>query len=485
MISMFNWEKLCSNRAGFEDLRNELVTGSGCYILDNVKMPASCNNAVCTIEFRYYSDTRVTIKCCEAPVEYNGHNEAIAQWLTTGIKEFCSFDALCEFLSSFSHDIPIEPRPTVRNTEPSDTEPVAPTRRPKMRYNKDALTVPETHQKYLVLDKDSLIIDLSEEIYGQDDNILKIAHLVCNHLATKHKSRPLSIFLYGPTGIGKSAIVEALVRAINRQLDSKQAFAYRPVDCTQFQDRADISRLTGAAPGYVGFDEPGVFAILEDNPNTVFVFEEIEKAASNATEVIMQALETGKQETNGKTLKNGNNFYDLSNCIVFFTSNVELKESKSLGFATAEPRSATQQQAGTETLNIARLIGEETREAKVKLAETGKFRREVIGRMNAIIKFNPITGDAIKDIAAKCISNIAERDHYLYVVEIDTGVLQEFLNVTAGEVESFGVRALRNEAEYYFSDALREFSHSHKDYEYIRISGTLDNVVITTATPEQ
>ena len=77
-------------------------------------------------------------------------------------------------------------------------------------------------------------------------------------------------------------------------------FLYGP---TRFQDRADISRLTGAAPGYIGFDEPDVFAILEDNPKTVFIFEEIEKAANNATEVIMQAMETEKQETNGKTLK--------------------------------------------------------------------------------------------------------------------------------------------------------------------------------------
>lgn len=484
MNTMFDWKKLCSNERGFDELYDELRASNGLYILDNVKMPETCNDVVCTIEFKYYSDSRIILTCSDAPLVYTGSNSNIASWLNSGVKEFNNFNELKQFLYSFSGDYsttvisePYNESVSSSNSH-EDNEISAPPPRPKLKYNKEALTIPETNKKYLIVDKEKLIIDLNDEIFGQEENILKIAHLICNHLATKHKSRPLSIFLYGPTGIGKSAVVETLVNAINEQIDPDKSFAYRPVDCTQFQDRADISRLTGAAPGYIGFDEPGVFAILEDNPNTIFVFEEIEKAANNATEVIMQAMETGKQETNGKTLKNGNNFYDLSNCIIFFTSNVEVNEKKKLGFAA---ESHVSRGGSTETLsvqNVARIIGNETKIAKTKLAETGKFRREVIGRMNAVIKFNPISGDAIKDIAAKCISNIAAKDHYLYVTEIDTEILQEFLNVTAGEVENFGVRALRDEAQYYFSDALREISHSHKDYEHIKISGTLDNIII-------
>ncbi|MBQ8183783.1 MAG: ATP-dependent Clp protease ATP-binding subunit [Clostridia bacterium] len=478
---MFNWKRLCSNENSFEELHDELKAGNGLYILDNVKMPETCGDCVCTIEFKYYSENRIVLSCSGAPVDYLGTDTQIAEWLTTGTKEFGNFDEVKTFLSKFKSDRclnsedDIIPVSVVENG--TSAEVAKP--RPKVKYDKDNLTVPESNKKYIVIDKDKLILELNDEIFGQEENIAKIAHLVCNHLATKHKSRPLSVFIYGPTGIGKSAVIEALVAAINRQIDKDKAFAYRPVDCTQFQDRADISRLTGAAPGYVGFDEPGVFAILEDNPNTVFVFEEIEKAANNATEVIMQAMETGKQETNGKTLKSGENYYDLSNCIIFFTSNIEINEKKNIGFAfpVNHDRKDAQAKAICST-NIARIIGKETKEAKVKLAGTGKFRREVIGRMNAIIKFNAITGDAIKDVAAKCISNLAEKDHYLYVTEIETGVLQEFLNVTAGEVENFGVRAVRDEAQYYFSDALRVYSHTHADYAHIKITGTLDNVVI-------
>ncbi len=479
---MFNWKRLCSNENSFEELHEELRAGNGLYILDNVKMPETCSGCICTIEFKYYSENRIVLSCSGAPIDYLGTDDQIKNWLTTGTQEFGSFDEVKAFLSKFKNDrqsISADEEVVPLNVPENDKQVDEVKPIPKVKYDKESLTVPESQKRYTVIDKDKLVIELNDEIFGQEENIAKIAHLVCNHLATKHKSRPLSIFIYGPTGIGKSAVVEALVSAINKQIDKEKAFAYRPVDCTQFQDRADISRLTGAAPGYIGFDEPGVFSILEDNPNTIFVFEEIEKAANNATEVIMQAMETGKQETNGKTLKNGENYYDLSNCIIFFTSNIEVNEKKNIGFASPVRHEVDEiEEKPVDSVNIARSIGEETRAAKVKLATTGKFRREVIGRMNAIIKFNPISGDAIKDIAAKCISNLAAKDHYLYVTEIDTCILQEFLNVTAGEVENFGVRALRDEVQYYFSDALRVFSHSHKDYAHIKVTGTLDNVVV-------
>lgn len=92
--------------------------------------------------------------------------------------------------------------------------------------------------------------------------------------------------------------------------------------------------------------------------------------------------------------------------------------------------------------------------------------------------------NAIKDIAAKCIGNIAAKNHYLYVTEIDKEILQEFLDATADEVQHFGVRALRDEAQYYFSHALREYSHTHEEYAHIHISGTLDDIVITPSEDE-
>lgn len=487
---MKTWIAMVScNDAGFDSLHNLLKTGSGCLIYDNVVFPETFDNFTCSVEFRHYSEDRITLTALPKPAVYHGKNKQIQSWAQTGHGEFSSFKELKKFLKIFKDDTRKDtPTPVVNpNNNPLHTtnntgeNGVAPSQ-PKMYYDKDSITIPKTNHAFILVDKDKLILNLKDEIFGQNENIEKITHLVCNHLATKCKTRPLSIFLYGPTGTGKSALVESIVNEINKQVDQNHRVAYRPVDCTHFQERVDISRLTGAAPGYIGFDEPGVFSILEDNPRTIFVFEEIEKAANNVTEVIMQAMETGKQETNGKTLKNGLSYYDLSNSIIFFTSNINIEEKKrSLGFATCDIK-APEYNTTKASSNIARKIGEETKAAKAKLAESGKFRREVIGRMHAIIKFNPLSGDVIKDIVAKCIRDVAAKSHLLYITEIDTPIMQEFINATSDEVEQFGVRSLRTEVEYYFNDAFRLYSHAHDDYAQVKVSGTLDNIIVSPST---
>lgn len=477
---MYDWKKMCANTDGYSGLQQELRNCRGRYILEGVKMPESCGSQICTIEFRYHGEDYIKLICLDAPVSYNGPNPRIAQWLENGTLEFGSFDQLTAFLRQFNedgiHQTNTAPKNTpTRRTTASSEETVIP-ERPEMQYDRNSITVPDTQKSYVVIDKERLILDLNSEIFGQEENIQKIVHLVRNHLGTKNRTRPISIFLYGPPGTGKSRVVELLVEKINQQLTAREQLFYRPVDCTQFQDKADISRLTGAAPGYVGFDEPGVFSVLEDHPNTVFVFEEIEKAASNVTEVIMQAMETGRQETNGKTLRNGASYYDLSHSIIFFTSNISIEDRKQVGFGSTARHEPTTESI-TSTTNIARVISKETKVAKEKFLETGKFRREVISRMAAIIKFDGLTGDTIKDIAAKSIRDIAE-NHRLYITKIETPVLQEFINVTSDETEDFGARELRREADNFFGEAFLEYSHHHDDYAKIIISGTLDKVEV-------
>lgn len=475
---MFDWKKICSDEEEFPTLFYELEHSSGKLIFDNVRFPKTCGNAVGTVCFCYYSHHSLVITYEGPLVRYRGAHPEIEEWFVHGRRSFCSFEELTDFLRLFQEPDSVQ----YENADTEYEEPVRRARpdRPIMQYNRDAVAVPNTARSYLDIDRERLITDLKDEIFGQDDNILKIAHLVSNHLGTKNKIRPLTIFLYGSTGTGKSCIAKELVKCLNNQMDIEDpSFAYRPVDCTQFQERYDISRLIGAAPGYVGFNEPGVFSILERNPYTVFVFEEIEKAAPNVTEVIMQAMETGRQETNGKTLANGKDYYDLSHCIIFFTSNITIKEKNVLGFLTDEPANdAETQYTDNSTQNIARMIGKETKRAKEILLENRAFRQEIIGRMQAIFRFHDLTGDVIKDIAAKCIREVAEQLHRLYITSLGADILQEFLNETAGEINRFGVRSLRSEAEFYFNDALREYSHSHDDYDCIHVDGTLDSPLI-------
>lgn len=481
---MFEWKKMCADTASYPGLLQELRNCSGRYILDNVKMPESCGGRVCTIEFIYYGDDYIKLICANSPVEYSGQDAGIARWLENGTVEFGSFEQLTNFLALFGEssadnreDMNRPEERISQNNVPEQRS--AQPARPVTEFDRDGITVPNSKSQYILVDKDKLFLDLSSEIFGQDENIRKIVHLICNHLGTKNRKRPISVFLYGSPGTGKSKIAELLTEKINEQLSGRDKLFYRPFDCTQLQHPEDISRLTGAAPGYVGYDQPGVFSVLEDHPNTVFVFDEIEKAADNVTEVLMQAMETGRQETNGKTLSNGASYYDLSRSVIFFTSNIELEERKMLGFGTADREQIRTEKTSDET-NIARKISKETKEAKAKLLESGKFRREVISRMTAVIRFNDLSGDSLKDIAVKCIRDIAD-DHRLYITKIETPVLQEFINETAGMSEDFGAREFREEAANFFGDAFLEYSHSHTDYAEVIISGTIDNVMLIPA----
>ncbi len=473
---MKDWTKMCENERGYTTLFNSMRSGSGRYIFDEVMMPEDCGRRVCTVEFRYFGGDRIALICVDAPVEYTGSDEQIRRWLESGEATFSSFDELGRFLARFKGSAPAEPQ--AAPAAPRDTVRTPAPERPEMQYDRDGVTLPENSSRLLRLDRDKIFIHVSENIFGQELVLRKMIYLVTNYLCTKNKTRPLTVFLYGDPGTGKSESVKYLVDAINKQLKDSQKLYYRPYDCTQLQTKGDITRLIGAAPSYVGFDEPGVFSVLEEHPNTVFVFEEVEKAAANCTEVIMQAMETGKLETNGKTLKNGESFYDLSGCVIFFTSNVEIDKPKSLGFGQAAGSEEKLSEAASD-LPLSKAIGLETAEAKKKLYESKAFRREVISRMTAIIKFSSLKGEAVKDIAAKCIRETAEKRHLLLITKLGTDLFQQFLNEAADDINSFGVRTLRSAAEFYFDDAFREYAANNPDYSHIEVSGTLDNIVIT------
>lgn len=206
---MFNWQEMCANTRGYSELQEELRHCRGQYILDNVRMPDSCNNQVCTIVFKYHGDDYIQLTCLDAPVTYNGSNTRIAQWLENGTLEFGNFEQLTAFLKQFNGT---QQENENSNRTPSITISSEPERdivpeRPEMQYDKESITVPDSQKSYIVIDKAKLVLDLNSEIFGQEENIQKIVHLVRNHLGTKNRTRPISIFLYGPPGTGKSRVV--------------------------------------------------------------------------------------------------------------------------------------------------------------------------------------------------------------------------------------------------------------------------------------
>lgn len=476
---MLNWKKQCSNVNGFNGLYEEMTSGNGLYILDDVQLPDTCGNTVCTIEFRYYDEHHVSIRCVEAPVHYTGSCPQIRHWLSSGTSDFDSFDDMKDFLLKFRTDHVVEtesttaPHPAPRSGGHNEADP------PRMKYDRDALTIPEPYRGFVKLDKGKLLLDLTSEIFGQKDVLEMIAHLVYIFLGSKGKDRPLSIFLYGPSGTGKTETAIQLVEMINRQLPREaQRYIYRDIDCTHYTHEGDISRLTGAAPGFVGHDEDGPFAVTEDNPYVIYGINEIEKAHAEIATALMEAMDTGRMATNGKTLSNGKAYYDLSNCILIFTSNISVDDKKKLGFTSSDAATEMQQEK-PENLSTPLKIIQLSNAAKEKLAEVGAFRKEVLGRMDAVLRFNKLSGEAIIQICTKCIEKLATKKCKLYITEIDAPLLQEFINVVANNSSgSFGARNPKQYASSYFGTKFVEFSLEHADYTHVKVGGTLNDIYV-------
>ena len=334
------------------------------------------------------------------------------------------------------------------------------------------------------LDRDKIIIELNNEFFGMKENVVKITHLVCDRIESKNHDKPLTIFLYGPPGTGKSNLIYVLANAINSQLGERKRFKYREFDCCQCQCSEDVHRIIGTPPGYLGYDERCLFSALEEAPNVIFVFEGIDRISTNVSDVIMQAIKNGRQDTNGRILKNGADYYDLSQSIIFFTSNRNLDESpKSIDISTNVQKtissSINETSLPESPAEIARLISRESTVAKEKLLDSGNFDSTVINGMNAIFKFNKPSEDAIIDMAAKSIRKLALNRHKLQITKLETPILQQFFNAIVSGCKTFSPKVLREEARNYFDFALGEYAHSHEEYEPVIVSGSLENVIIS------
>lgn len=192
---MLNWKKQCSNIQGFNGLYEEMTSGNGLYIIDDVQLPDTCGNAICTIEFRYYDEHHVSIRCVEAPVNYTGSCPQIGRWLSSGTADFDSFDEMKNFLLKFRTDC-VSEEELISNEGPCSTgnQTESEANSPRMKYDRDSLTIPEPYKGFVKLDKDKLLLDLTSEIFGQKDVFEMIAHLVYIFLGSKGKDRPLFNF---------------------------------------------------------------------------------------------------------------------------------------------------------------------------------------------------------------------------------------------------------------------------------------------------
>ena len=250
-------------------------------------------------------------------------------------------------------------------------------------------------------------------LVGQDAALEAAAFKLWGYISKTKPARPLSLIFYGPTCVGKSELAKSISSSLNQLLGEE---LYRTVwtELNTFTEAHSVYRLTGAPPGYAGYDDTPVLECVREHPYTVFVFDELDKAHPELLKVFMSILDEGRC-TARREDEHGERELDFRRCVFLFTTNTDLSGTKpSLGFAPAEGPvfAPSNLPAGA---NLAQRLYQEDEAARLALARSGVLR-EIAGRFSGLIGFRPLDRQARERVTAKQITALG-REYGLEVVE--------------------------------------------------------------------
>lgn len=290
---------------------------------------------------------------------------------------------------------------------------------------------------------------LQSRIIGQDDAIEKVVRAIQrNRAGLKDPNRPIGTFLFfGPTGVGKTQLAKCLAEYL---FDSQENMVR--IDMSEYMEKFTVSRLVGAPPGYVGYDEGGQLSErVRRKPYCVVLLDEIEKAHPDIFNILLQVLDEGRlTDSNGRVVS-------FRNTIVIMTSNVGSREldeyGSGVGFATSGKSVS------------------KNRQSVLEKAIRKSFPPEFINRVDERIFFNALTKEDIEkiiDIELKDLRSRAEEAGYKLVV---TPSAKRFI-ADAGFDPAFGARPLKRAVMRYVEDPVSEFIISDRILQGRRKKGS-------------
>jgi ATP-dependent Clp protease ATP-binding subunit ClpC len=270
---------------------------------------------------------------------------------------------------------------------------------------------------------------IHERIVNQDEAVAAISEAVRRGRAgLKDPKRPIGSFIFlGPTGVGKSELAKALAQFL---FDDEDAMI--SLDMSEFMEKHTVSRLIGAPPGYIGYEEAGQLTeAVRRRPFRVILFDEVEKAHPDVFNILLQILEEGRlTDGHGRTV-------DFRNTVVIMTSNLGTQEfqRQAIGF--------TRQDKGEQ---------QRLRNA-VETALKQTFRPEFLNRIDDIIIFQPLTEEHLKKIVDLLVLEVEKRlaDRNI-ALELDEEAKAWLLR--EGYEPAFGARPLRRAIQRYVENPL-------------------------------
>ncbi|HET9708717.1 MAG TPA: ATP-dependent Clp protease ATP-binding subunit [Gemmatimonadales bacterium] len=275
--------------------------------------------------------------------------------------------------------------------------------------------------------------ELHESVVGQDEAITVISRAIRRSRAgLKDPKRPIGSFVFsGPTGVGKTELARALARFL-----FADSTALIRVDMSEYMEKFSVSRLIGAPPGYVGYEDSGALTkAVRRKPYSVVLLDEIEKAHPDVFNILLQVLDEGHLTDNYGRL------IDFKNTVVIMTSNVgarDMLKGRTLGFAQGDAR------------------GDFERMAEKVKEEIGKvFNPEFLNRLDDVIVFHPLTRAHIAAIVTILLREVQKRLSEEELTLKLTPAASDFL-VDHGYDEHYGARPLKRAVQKYVEDPLSE-----------------------------
>jgi len=276
---------------------------------------------------------------------------------------------------------------------------------------------------------------LSSKVIGQDDAIKTISKSIRrNRVGIKDNNKPIGSFIFlGSTGVGKTYLAKSLAETIFG--DPNKIIR---VDMSEFMEKHNVSRLIGSPPGYVGYDEGGQLTEkVKNNPFSVILFDEIEKAHKDVFNILLQILDEGHlTDSFGRKV-------NFTNTLIIMTSNIGAKKVSEFGDGMGFSTSSKENQKS------------EVKKSIIQKSLKQQFNPEFLNRIDDIIMFNPLDSDTIKVIIDielnKLVNRLSEKN---YKISFDKTVVNRIFELNSEE--EYGARPIKRIIQNLCEDFLSE-----------------------------